>query len=464
VAYTNFCCRSGGNNLNAGTRKGDTTEPGTAPSFAYNGTFATDTFTVTSGAQGGSTTNPQADGVVAGDFVHVSNGAVGRIARVASVTTTTIVLDTTATVGSGTGATLANVGGAWAGPSGATGFPIGTLTNAVTNTSGNNVRINLKNNQTYSISAFLSSNQAAVSVQGYSSSYGDFGKATIDASTNAISLYSQTGAGTLLADAILQNNGASGINAGIAVTAGALTRVVVNTVRGAGISVTGTVRIEECETYACNSANSASSGGVLVSGSGIARISRCTIHDNVGSNSNGLVLTGAGPVFVKNTIFDSNENDGVLITATSVATFEDCDFYNNGRDGIESTATQAQLYSENSNFIKNGRYGAEQAASTVRNWFIVNAGYGAGTAANASGTTSGANIQETGAVTYASNVTPWVDPANGDFRINLAAAKGAGRGTFTETAASYTGTVGYPDIGAAQHIDPASGGSFAWVG
>jgi hypothetical protein len=55
-----------------------------------------------------------------------------------------------------------------------------------------------------------------------------------------------------------------------------------------------------------------------------------------------------------------------------------------------------------------------------------------------------------GNVTYANDVTPWTDPANGDFRISLAAAKGAGRGTYTQTAASYAGTVGYPDIGAAQ--------------
>ena len=38
---------------------------------------------------------------------------------------------------------------------------------------------------------------------------------------------------------------------------------------------------------------------------------------------------------------------------------------------------------------------------------------------------------------------------NGDFRINLTAAKGTGRGTYMQTAASYTGTVGYPDVGAA---------------
>lgn len=64
---------------------------------------------------------------------------------------------------------------------------------------------------------------------------------------------------------------------------------------------------------------------------------------------------------------------------------------------------------------------------------------------------------EYGAVNYASDVTPWTDPANGDFRISLSAAKNAGRGSFIETSSSYAGTIGYPDIGAVQHQD--SGGS-----
>ena len=60
-----------------------------------------------------------------------------------------------------------------------------------------------------------------------------------------------------------------------------------------------------------------------------------------------------------------------------------------------------------------------------------------------------------GTVNYGAGVTPWTAPTTGNFSINLAAAINAGRGTFTETQASYTGTVGYPDIGAAQHLESA---------
>lgn len=82
--------------------------------------------------------------------------------------------------------------------------------------------------------------------------------------------------------------------------------------------------------------------------------------------------------------------------------------------------------------------------------------------ANTSGQTNGLDdFDIIGSVTYANDVTPWVDPANGDFRIDLAAAQGTGRGAFLQTDGSHAGTVSYPDIGAAQHED--AGGSGATV-
>ncbi len=394
--------------------------------------------------------------VVAGDFVHVSNGAVGRIARIASVTASTIVLDGTATVGSGVGATLANVGGALAGPAGATGFPIGTMTNAVTNTTGNPVRVNLKNDQTYSITTGVTSSQGGVTFEGYTSAYGDQGMFTLDGGTSTIVLLTVS-SGTFLRNAKIQNNGTSGTNAGINHTGGNLYcfRVVVNTVRGDGITTTvaagANCVLDECEFYACNSASTAASGGVRHINAGMLVVKNCTIHDNT--------LTGVatsisgGFVDISKTIFDTNSSDGVLIGNTEMVTLDGCDFYNNGRDGIETTNTSGIVIARNCNFIKNGRFGVEQVASAIRNSFLYNCGYGSGTQVNVSGATSGTAIQEIGAVTYAADVTPWIDPANGDFRIGLSAAKNAGRGAFTETAASYAGTVGYPDIGAAQHQD-----------
>jgi len=85
---------------------------------------------------------------------------------------------------------------------------------------------------------------------------------------------------------------------------------------------------------------------------------------------------------------------------------------------------------------------------------IMNCGFGVGTQVNVSGdifTTRIGAIQVVSSVSYPTGLTPWVDPANGDFRINLPQARAVGRGTFTQTQASYAGTVAYPDIGAGQH-------------
>jgi len=61
--------------------------------------------------------------------------------------------------------------------------------------------------------------------------------------------------------------------------------------------------------------------------------------------------------------------------------------------------------------------------------------------------------QTSGSVTYASGVTPWVAPSTGYFTVNLAAARGAGRGSFTKTGISKTGTARRPDIGPAQYAN-----------
>lgn len=122
------------------------------------------------------------------------------------------------------------------------------------------------------------------------------------------------------------------------------------------------------------------------------------------------------------------------------------------------SSTRNRIHIENCNFIKNAAWGINKSGSGGFNGLILNCGFGSGTAANTSGTIA-TSIQalEIGSVTFGSNLLPWVDAPNGDFRINLAAAKGAGRGSFLQTAASYAGAIGYPDIGAAQHQE--SGGA-----
>ena len=113
---------------------------------------------------------------------------------------------------------------------------------------------------------------------------------------------------------------------------------------------------------------------------------------------------------------------------------------------------------QNSNIIKNGLWDI-LATSGTGLILTEHVRFGAGTQASISGSVSSyVGIVQIDSQSYAADVTPWPDPANGDFRINLSAAKGAGEGAFTQTAASYAGTTSYPDIGAGQHQDSGGGG------
>lgn len=456
AAFTEFCCRSGGNNLNAGTRTGNSTEPGTSADFTYTGTFTTNTFTCSSG-------NPLSDGVAVGDFVHVSDdSSPGRLAKVTSRTSNTIVLDASVTLTFNAGTyTKARVGGAWVGPSGSNLFPFFastpnwfSLTGAV-----NPCRINLKNDQTYSITTGLTVNGTGRNVyRGYTTSYGDSGRALIDGGTSTIVLLTQNTTESLVENFIFAHNGTTGSNAGVTLTSGILRGCVVHDVRGAGISQNGSAYALECEVYTCNTSNTANLGG-FVSGGFVAPVwENCIAHDNsTGSNCHGFIINAN--TNCRNCIADTNAGKGFLCPSNTQGgmVLSNCDAYNNTSDGFDLSPSDPAGFVRNCNAVKNGGWGIKgPSGANAPGLFVMNCGFGSGTQANTSGTTTGAYLTVTGTVTYASNVTPWVDPANGDFTVTLATAKNAGLSIFTETASSYAGTVGHPDIGAAQ--SQASGG------
>lgn len=457
MAFFEFTIRSGGSNLNAGTRNG-TTEAGTSADFTYasgNYVQSTGVFTVASG-------NPLSDGVLVGDFVSIyadGSSVTGFIAKVTARDATTITVDTSVNNSAGTNPTdgtgnrTLKVGGAWSGPSGADTF-VGIQSINI-NRLGNPPRYNFKNDQTYSISTGLAIGSNGTTTQGYTSTFGDGGKATIDGSTNAIVLVTLGGTSELV-DFIVQNNGSSGTNAGISVSGGGarVIRCVVNNIRGNGISVGNTgARIIECEAYACNLANSANFGGMQTASAG-CHFHRCISHDNTtGSNCHGFIVSNSGTSFT-NCIAESNAGAGVKTTANYAPIFICCDFYNNSDSGYSNAGVDAPIM-ENCNFLKNGDNGVAHNSSTSANPVarFRNCAFGVGTQANTNGNfdaNCALRFDEVGHIDYASGVQPWTDAANGDFRINLSAAKNTGLGTFTQTASSYAGTVSYPDIGAGQ--------------
>lgn len=465
MAFTEFYAQTTGSNLNAGSTTTD------AATFTYaSGSWvqSTGVFTVASG-------DPATDGVAVGDWasVYPDGSSVGVfVGRVIARDATTITVSLTAKSGTaptdGTNNRTLKIGGAWKGPNAAEAFPFGFVQSTMTNASGDIPRVNLKTGTNYSITAAMThANNGPMRFEGYTSSTGDGGRAIIDGGTSGTSYVLLTCSAThvVLRSLIFQNNGATGSSAGLVISGARslATSCVVNSVRGHGFSLTGAgASTRECEAYTCNQSNTANTAGFSLGNTGGGAI-RCISHDNSGSNSKGFFSSNTENYLI-DCIADTNGSDG-FASAVSFAQsffFFGCEFYNNAGDGIEvnNSTGSVMLIVENCNFIKNGGWGLLGSGTAAKTGIIRNCGFGTGTQANTSGNISAmGGVEELGSVNYATDATPWVDPANGDFRINLAAAKGTGRGAFTQTASSYAGTVAYPDIGAAQHFDDGNNGN-----
>jgi hypothetical protein len=404
--------------------------------------------------------DPVADGVAVGDYVSVyadGSTVTGYVAQVTGRTTTTITMSATVKAGTaptdGTSTRTLKVGGAWAGPSGTDWVPLSLATLYTLNSAGE-VRVNLKDDATYSVTAGLSYSNNYTQIEGFTTSYGDGGRATISGGTNAIDVLTVTGASYNVLKNLIgvsTYTGASvnrfiilGSNGNIAI------RCAASGFRWEGFATTANGIFLECEAYSCSAASAR--GGFV--GGGTGSFIRCIAHDN---SSFGFGISAFSTLI--ECIADTNSSDGFNIATSSFVLLKNCDAYNNTGDGFEINGgvTNFPVVLESCNAVKNGGWGIN-LTSDGRRGTMVSCAFGSGTQANTSGTTRNNGAIETDTITYAADVTPWVDPANGDFRISLTAAKGTGRGVFTQTAASYAGTVGYPDIGASQHADSGGGG------
>lgn len=460
MAYTEFYCQNGGSNLNAGSTTNNTA---LYTSTSGNWVQTTRVFTPTDGSTPASTVSV---GMFASVYLNAASVGVyiGRISAVGAGVNGTITIDVTAILGSApansTGGITIKVGGAWLGPNGASTFPfsLGGVNN-LKDSSDHLPRVNFKNDQTYSMSVAVSFGNGPAIYQGYTSTVGDGGKATFDTSTNAVGALNVNGTQCSLVDLIAVSTASAGSFDGITISGSSqIIRCVAHGWRNSGFNVGSSCYVKECEAYDNNKANAAGHAGFKTSSS--VTFENCIAHDNTGSNTDGFTtLNGANPLNFVNCIADTNGRHGFSIQANTNPSiyFLQCDAYNNGTDGIKNllASTNSYVSIKNCNFVKNGGYGINSAITTGH-WsgVIENCGFGSGTQANGSGTTNGTDALEiSGSVTYAANLTPWNNPANGDFRITLASAMSVGRSAFTETAAGYAGTVGYPDIGSAQHLD-----------
>lgn len=438
-------------------------EPATSTVYSFtNGGWnsGTGVYTPTSG-------NPSST-VTVNDWASVFiDGATAPvfIAKVTAVSSTTVTVSTTLKAGTapttaGTGISI-NVGGAWSGPATTVNFPFNFASGTMVSTS-DSTRVNIKNDKTYSITATLDHQAIGpVYFQGYTTTFNDGGKSIIDGGTTGASYTLATNANSngvdrnFIADLIFQNNGATGTAAGLSWgngTRSGLFRVVVHDVRGQGFASAD--NCYECEAYACNKSNDSVGAGFSFVGS--ALLVRCVSHDNTGSNSAGFYTQAAGSRLI-NCISDTNGGHGFWEqNITGGNTLIGCDFYNNTGDGYQHITSAINSMIVNCNFISNGGYGINISSGTSTG-YIMNCGFYNNTSGAKNNT---GRMQEFGTVTY--GAVPYTDAPNGDFRLSSSSAKGTGRGSFTQTSASYTGTIGYPDIGAAQHQD--TGGSTGPIG
>ena len=308
-------------------------------------------------------------------------------------------------------------------------------------------------------------------IQGYTTTVGDGGKATIDGGTTGASYELLNISGPIvLCDMIWQNNGATGLEDGIDCNGYTVfARVTVHDVEGSGFNVNGggssLITLTECEAYNCSLSDTNNQAGFEIANNCI--LIRCIAHDNTGgggSNGLGFKYSGfnTGTIFVE-CIADSNGDAGGWEHGSGGnAAFIRCDAYNNVGNGLTIGSTNDGFPGsgviENCNFFKNGGWGIQNPNSAIRCQFLLfnNAFGGTGTEANTSGQTDVDDNPVVDSVTYASNENPWADAADGDFSITNASGKNAGRGAFTQEQSGYgdpSPTLGFPDIGAAQHND-----------
>ncbi len=453
MAYTEFFCQSGASNLNAGS---------TTTASVYTGTGnwvqATGVFTPSDNSTPASTVSVGMWG-----SIYITAGAtvslwVARITVVGAGVNGAVTVNTAglgAKPANGSGTITLVVGGPWLGPNAAVGFPY-TLSGIGNqqDTTAHTMRVNMKNDQTYTLTAsfaFATSNALGMVVQGYTSSVNDGGKATWDGTTNTGAIISTLGSsGVYMIDHIFTTSITTG-STDLVITGAngnyAFIRCVFTGSRRRGLSVTGAMtKVIECEAYANNASNTASTGAFHTTAETF--FSRDIAHDNAGSNTSGFLITGNG-IAIDHCVSETNGGNGISqigSAGTAPVVITNSDLYNNTGDGVNIVTASTNLcWIENNNFFKNAK--GINNVSVLNSGFAYNNTYGVGTQANTGADVTN-NLTVTAAVNYPSNLLPWVDAANGNF--SQQPNQGIiGRGAFTETAASYTGTVGYPFTGAA---------------
>jgi hypothetical protein len=495
MAYTPFYVDKdsvNASNLNSGSTTG-------APVTYAAGTFvrATGVYTVASG-------NPSSD-IAVGDFVSIytTAGATqpGLVARVTAVDATTVTVSLTVLAGATTNVSEAasaatlKKGGPWAGMSGAVAFPFGFVNSAIVNTSNDPVRVYIKKAATaYSITAGMTQANGGVGFEGYETTVGDGGIPEINgipaAVANPFIALELSGAGIELENLWFNGNHdtVTDFGAGVATGNGVINisnramrfrRVVVTAGWRAGLVVGGASAggghcFDYCLFYDNQRDDASAFGNVVVNEESvfnycafIASGANCHAARD-GADSNGIRIgTDDGePAVFNNCIVVDSEGNGVEFSSDSCAVFNNCVIWNSGLSqghGFDMGAanTDQRVVILNNCVIGNTPAGfGFLGDADVRNGLCLDtcAFY-----SNASGDTSLVNASFVrDPITLTAD--PFTNSAAYDFTPNDTAGggallKNAGTRAFLGLPTAFTTLVTtYPNVGAVQHEEAASGG------
>lgn len=423
-------------------------------------------YSVTDGVTAGTTTITSATANfgtdVVGNWMYVAGGTGSVVADWYEITgrtnSTTITVDRSTGLTAGTGVTL-KIGGAFA-----------TIQKALDLWTVSGMNCWVKDTATYTITTGLTWPSGANvgnrrnALRGYSSTRGDTGRPTIQASAGSITMVTMGRSGLSLHNFIIDGDGQSSVKGlAISTTHMEIENVKVMNCTNLGIhhSSSEGIRIWSCEL------TNITGGAAALSLAGDAIAWDMNIHDNTVP---GVAMTGDSNQLLFSRVTDNTggSTDGIIGSSTVGwgCNIFGCVIAGNGRDGVRMnfSFTTLTFVMMNNIIANNGSAGIRLVtANTGVNFYPTirhNAFYN-----NTSGPTVNLETVENTNSNVILTGDPFTNSGSDDYTLNNTSGAGAAC-----RAAGFPGTlvgsasVGYRDIGLYQHQDAGGGGGGPLVG
>ena len=438
-----------GSNLNSGSSSN------AAASFTFtSGTWdGTSLFTATGADLSAIVTNTMWASVYVDGATNTAY--IGRIEAVDDALDT-ITVSTTAKIGTaptvGASTRSIKVGGCMMGPRAAGTWPFNTFAATATNAAGDTSRVLIRGGSNHVMTAGVGHNVAGPIIwEGYTSTPGDGGRWTLVGTNGAAFIpFTASCSDNTFLNWNVTNNFTSGTtvdNISISGAENVFRRVGSYNARRSGFGVYGPSLLVEIETSGCG-VGSATLGSIYLQDAG-SRIIRAFIHDN---SCDGLYIAQAS--VAQDCILSNNQRNGLISSSITHTYVSGCTIYSNAWNGIQLIGTSLQnIHVNNTLLFRNVTNAIGSTGTSLVLGVIENCLFGAGTQASATNIFNLPSVQTFRLLTNAVDTTPWIDPANGDFRLATGSiARGAGAGGFLTNTSYGVNMVGYPDIGAVQAI------------